>query len=1013
MKPSRDWQDLATLQINRLPPRARFTATGSASAELSLNGQWAFYHVTRPDYAPAELPDPAFDDSKWDRLPVPSMWQMHGYGHPHYTNVKYPFPVDPPHIPTDNPTGCYRHRFTLPDGWEKRRLTLRFDGVDSAFHVWLNGKFLGYSQVSRMPAEFDVTDYVKPGENLLAVRVYQWCDGTYLEDQDMWWLSGIYRDVTLLADPVDRIYDFGVRTDLDDSYRDAVLRISGNTEGKVTAVRVTLLDPAGAPVGSPTEAAVSGDRFEVAIDVKDPAKWTAETPTLYTAVLEPLDASGQVTQTIRQPVGFRRIEIRNGMMLVNGRKIYLRGVNRHEWHPLRGRALQREDHEADVLLMKRHNINCVRTSHYPPNPYFLDLCDRHGLYVIDEADHEAHGMSHLGDRRFELATDPAWRESHLDRMRRMVMRDRNHPSIIIWSLGNESPFGPNIKAMADLAREIDPTRIIHYEHDRKLLASDVISPMYVTREVCELIGRGEEAWLNEHPDDFNLTPEQYRDKPFMMCEYAHAMGNGPGGLQDYWDTFYQYDRLHGGCVWEWIDHGIARLDKDGNVIDYLYGGDFGDEPNDGNFVCDGLLFPDRTPSPGLIEYKKVIEPVWVRPVEHKPGSFTLINRYIHTDISHLRITWRHERDGTLIASGELPTPNLGPGEETRISVPVEAGSGGVLTVSLSLAQDTTWAKAGHEIAWGQAVLPEAPAPAPKPAAASQEVQLVEQGHVLELKVGTTTLRIDRTDGNILSLTAGGKPLIQGGPILNLWRAPIDNERVNSGWRQCKQWEDACLSLMQTRTDEVRVKHVGGGCVITTVARLGTPTKDYGIDFTRTLSVLPDGTIEVHVDGKFNRWWPKDLTPPRIGLKLDLPRELSVVDWLGRGPHESYIDSRSSARLGRFKATVEEMITPYVFPQEYGNRADTRRLIVTDPSGARGLTVQPLEIETFHFSLHPFDLMDLTRARHRSELKRADHLSLYLDLYTRGLGSASCGPGLPAQYAVPVEDFTFGFRFAVK
>ncbi len=1008
--PSRDWQDLTVLHRNRLPARARFTAEpGGLSAEMSLNGQWAFYHVTRPDYAPSKMHEPTFDDSQWDRLPVPSLWQLHGYGHPHYTNWKYPFLIDPPHIPTDNATGCYRRRFTLPDGWEKRQLTLRFDGVDSAFHVWLNGKFVGYSQVSRMPSEFDVTELAQPGENVLAVRVYQWCDGTYLEDQDMWWLSGIFRDVTLLADPADRIVDLAVRTDLDDQYTDAVLRISGDTAGSVQTVRVTLLDPSGKAVGNPAEARIADNRFDLAMEVANPAKWTAETPTLYTAVIEAVGVDGKSTQTIRQRVGFRRVEVRDGKILVNGRKIMLRGVNRHEWHPVRGRALHPEDHLADVLLMKRHNLNCVRTAHYPPHPYFLELCDIHGLYVIDEADHETHGMQGLPERRDELAKDPAWREAHLDRMRRMVMRDRNHPSIIMWSLGNEAAFGPNNKAMADLARELDPTRLIHFEQDRRLEVSDVLPPMYAEYERCEQAGRGE-AWLDPNPHHFQITAEQMARTPFFLCEYAHAMGNGPGGLQDYWDIFYKYDRLHGGCVWEWIDHGIARFDADGNLLDYAYGGDFGDEPNDSNFVCDGLLFPDRSPSPGLLEYKKVIEPVWVRPVDGQPGHFTLINKHNHADLSHLKILWRQELDGREIASGELPTPHTPPEQASQIVVPVAPG-GGVVTVSLVLAADTTWASAGHEIAWGQAVLPDTPKPAAPVRKSAGQIQRSEQGHLLKLQSGDVTLQMDRTDGNIVSYVANDRPLVLGGPTLNLWRAPIDNERFSAGWKHGKLWQENYLHLMQTRIDEVRIETGNNGaCVITTVARLGVPTRDYAIDFTRTITFYGDGSVEWLIDGKFNQYWPAELTPPRLGCKLDLPLELFAVDWLGRGPHESYIDSRSAARLGRFRSTVDEMIVPYVYPQEYGNRADTQRLTVRNPSNdSSGFTVLPVGMETFNFSLHPFDLMDLTRATHRSELKRADRLSLYLDLYTRGLGSSSCGIQFPQKYAVPVEDFTFGFR----
>ncbi len=1012
--PAEDWKDLGTQQVNRLPARARFAAwpagtdaavvASSASPwTLSLNGTWAFRCVARPGYAPPDLADPACDDAAWDRLPVPALWQLHGHGRPHYTNVPYPFPVDPPRVPSDNPTGCYRHRFTAPDAWGDLRVTLRFDGVDAAFHVWVNGHFVGYSQGSRLPSEFDVTALLQPGENLLAVRVYQWCDGTYLEDQDMWWLSGIFRDVTLLAEPRDGVGDLTVRTELDDRGEEAALHVSGSTRGRVDAVRVSL-------DGHSAQATVRDGRFAAVVRLSRPALWTAETPHLYTALIEPLDSQGAATQVIPQRVGFRRVEVRDGRLLVNGRKIMLRGVNRHEWHPRRGRALTPQDMLDDVLLMKRHNLNTVRTSHYPPHPHFLDLCDEHGLYVIDECDHEAHGMGMLGPtRRHELATDPAWRDAHLDRMRRMVQRDRNHPSVIIWSLGNESPYGPNIRAMADLARQLDPTRPIHYEGDRKLDCADLLSPMYAEYDRVAAVGRGEPI-TDPNPDGFNLTVEQYGRTPFILCEYAHAMGNGPGGLQDYWDIFYAHDRLHGGCVWEWIDHGIARLDPQGNLIDYAYGGDFGDQPNDSNFVCDGLLLPDRTPSPGLLEYKKVIEPVWVRPVAGKLGTFTLTNKHNHADLSHLAIRWRQERDGEEVAAGTLPTPALPPEASATLVVPCAPG-GGVVTVSLVLAQDASWAAAGHEVAWGQVELPASP-PVAAARPAARELALRHDGHVLHLTAGDDAIDIDRTDGTILAWRRGGRSLVLAGPRLNLWRAPIDNERHSQGRQIGQLWASRHLHLMQTRIDAVGIEQPDARtCVITATARHGAPVHDHAIDFTRTLTVRGDGSIEVRVVGRFNEHWPAELTPPRLGLALDLPLQLTCADWLGRGPHESYIDSRSAARLGRFRAGVDDMIVPYVYPQEYGNRSDTRRLALTDPAAGRGLTIQPVGRDTFNFSVHPFALDALAAATHRSQLPRADHLCLYLDLHTRGLGSSSCGIRFPQRYTVPVAPFDFAFRLA--
>ena len=1022
-----DWNDLQTLHVNRLPARARFSAWPAEGDlplgrdavspwEMSLNGVWAFHYVDRPGHAPADMAEREYDDAGWKPLPVPSMWQLHGYGRPHYTNAVYPFPADPPRIPTENPTGCYRRRFTLADSLvqdEGRRLTLRFDGVDAAFHVWLNGRFVGYSQVSRMPSEFDVTDLVEPGENVLAVRVYQWCDGTYLEDQDMWWLSGIFRDVTLMSSPKDAVEDLAIQTELDERNVDAVLRVGGRTRGNVAGVRVTVLSPFGETVSEAVPGSVEDGTFEVAVAVAHPLKWTAEMPHLYTAVVEPLDDLGQVTSRIPQRVGFRRVEIREGRLLINGRKIMMRGVNRHEWHPRRGRALNREDMLTDVLLMKQHNINTVRTAHYPPHPYFLDLCDEYGLYVIDEADQEAHGMELLGEPAMhQLARDPAWRAAHLDRIERLVMRDRNHPSVIIWSMGNESPYGSNIKAMADLAREMDPTRLIHYEGDRRLECTDLLPPMYTGYRHVEAVGRGE-RFNDDNPWGFDLTVDQYGRLPFILCEYAHAMGNGPGGLQDYWDLFYRYDRLHGGCVWEWIDHGIARLDEEGNVVDHAYGGDFGDEPNDGNFVCDGLLLPDRTPSPGLFEYKKVIEPVWVRPIDGRPGHFTITNKHDHADTRHLAIRWRQEREEGEVAAGELSMPTLAPDEQAEISVPIWPG-GGVVTVSVALAHDCSWASAGHEVAWGQCEVAALAPGKPEVPTVGSPLRVTEAAHVLRAVAGDGEVRIDRTDGAICGWHRDGRALLISGPSLNLWRAPIDNERHSAGKKIGQLWAQRHVRLMKDSIDSVQVEQpTDDTCRITVVGRHGAPVHNDQIEWTSTTTLRGDGSIEFRMVGRFNECWPAELSPPRIGVQLKLPLNLGGVDWFGRGPHESYLDSKSSARRGRFRDSAEGMIVPYVYPQEYGNRSDTRRVTVFDPGSDDALTIRAIGNDVFNFSLHPFALANLTQAAHRRELRRADHLSLYLDHRVRGLGSASCGLGLPDAYAVPVEPFEFGFVFTPR
>ncbi|MEJ2748903.1 MAG: glycoside hydrolase family 2 TIM barrel-domain containing protein, partial [Anaerolineae bacterium] len=598
-----DWENPQILQRHRLPSRARFapypdepTALSGAGSpwEISLNGLWRFHYALSPIEAPQNFADAAYDDGDWAQMPVPGHWQLNGYGAPQYTNVIYPFVIDPPRVPSENPTGSYRRRFYLPADWSDRRHILRFDGVDSAFEVYVNGRFAGFSKGSRMAAEFDVTDTVRAGENLLAVRVYQWNDGSYLEDQDMWWLSGIFRDVTLLSTLPLALWDMAVDPGLADDGRSASLTVCAIVQTGSTMrprLEMKLLDGnrnevKGVAAGSEIEARTETAELVLTADVAAPHLWSADDPYLYTLLLTLRDDMGAVVAVVPQKIGFRRVEVQGARLLVNGTAVKLRGVNRHEHHPDYGRALPYATMLEDVLLMKRHNINTVRTSHYPPHPHFLDLCDAYGLYVIDEADLECHGLRHVA-RPFFLSDDSDWRDAYVDRMVRLVERDKNHACVILWSLGNESGFGANHEAMAAWLREHYPDFLIHYEGDRFGKVSDVISQMYTAVPEVIAFGQGEGPVGRRTSWSEPVPLAVYADKPFFLCEYAHAMGNGPGGLTGYWDAFWQYDRLLGGCVWEWIDHGIRTTTEDGRSY-FGYGGDFGDQPHDDNFVCDGL-----------------------------------------------------------------------------------------------------------------------------------------------------------------------------------------------------------------------------------------------------------------------------------------------------------------------------------------------------------------------------------------------------------------------------------------
>ncbi|MFI1398058.1 glycoside hydrolase family 2 TIM barrel-domain containing protein [Streptomyces sp. NPDC020681] len=916
----------------RLAPRASFASDAQA---VPLDGDWRFRAAPGLGALTPGFEDPGFDDSGWDTLPVPSCWQQHSIGSPAYTNVTYPFPVDPPRVPDENPTGEYRREFTLPDAWPDGRGVLRFEGVDSCFAVWLNGTPLGDGKGSRLPTEFDVTDVLRPGRNVLAVRVHQWSAGSYLEDQDMWWLSGIFRSVRLLARPAAGLDDLFVHADYDHTTGEGILSVE--TSGAAARLHVPELGITDADPAGPHR--ISGA-----------VPWTAEQPRLYEAEL--------VTpgERVRLRIGFRRVAVEDGLLKVNGRRILLRGVNRHEWDPETGRTLSYETMLRDVLLMKQHNINAVRTSHYPPSSEFLELCDEFGLWVVDECDLETHGFELTGWRGNPSA-DPAWQDACLDRMSRVVERDKNHPSVIMWSLGNESGTGENLAAMSAWARTRDPGRPIHYEGDWDSGYVDVYSRMYADHAETELIGRREEP-VTEDPS----LDAHRRALPFILCEYAHAMGNGPGGLSEYQRLFETYPRLQGGFVWEWIDHGIARRTADGRRF-FAYGGDFGEPVHDGNFVADGLVFPDRTPSPGLAEYKKVVEPVRIT-VDAAARTITVRNGHDFRDTAHLAFRWRVEDT----AGGDLDVPVLPPGESAVLTWPeVPAGDGGErwLTVCAELAKDEPWAEAGHEIAWGQAAVDGARVPRKRP------VSAVRRGTRLELGPGV----FDTVTGRLVRVG----DLELEGPRLDLWRAPTDNDEL--GLRLADQWR--ALGLHRLTTKVLSVEPAGDGLTVT------TRTAAAGTDAAMTATWRWTGDAErlrLDLTTAPAGEWPVPL--PRLGIRLSLPGSISAVDWYGRGPGEAYRDTTAAARVGRHRLTVDAMQTPYVRPQENGNRREVREARLTGDGGGLIVTGEP----HIDLTVRRWTSEDLDAARHTAELTPRDRVFVNIDAGHHGIGTASCGPG---------------------
>jgi beta-galactosidase/evolved beta-galactosidase subunit alpha len=1030
-----DWIDPQVVSRNRLEPHTdivpypdRETACDGDRAATSwfrsLNGRWDFDLAPTPEHASADFADPGFDAGDWDDIEVPISWQAAGHGAPHYTNVIYPFPVDPPHVPTENPTGRYRRTFHVDDEWNGRQIRLRFEGVDSAFHLWMNGERVGYSEGARLPAEFDVTDHVEPGENTIALRVYKWTNGSYLEDQDMWWLSGVFREVYAYAVPETHVADVDVRTELDDDHADARLAaaVDVTNDGPYAETRIvtaTLRGPDGVAVAEledtvrvpPDETAT----VDLATTVTDPQKWTAETPTCYDLTIE-LGADGDRTEVIAETVGFREVAIEDGQFRVNGEAVTVRGVNRHDFHPDRGRHVPIGAMREDLELMKRHNVNAVRTAHYPNDSRFYDFCDEYGLYVIDETDIECHGLEEA-DETPHLSDAGEWEETYLDRMARMVERDKNHPSVVVWSLGNESDFGSNHVAMAEDTRARDPTRPIHYEPDTDQEVSDIVGPMYPSWEQLE-------AWAAE--DDY--------DHPVIMCEYAHAMGNGPGSLSEYWEMIYDNDRLQGGFIWDWLDQGLRRTTDDGEEL-FAYGGDFGDEPNDANFNINGLVLPDRTPSPGLTEYKKVIEPVTLAAENLERGTVVVENRHDFRDLDHLTMTWSVEADGDVVDGGTLELPDPAAGDSESVTVPLHdsarSDAESLLTIELSLATGTAWADAGHTVATGQFKLPESGEPAlPTRDGGPLTCEQTEAG--IAVTSPDFELVFDDTHGVIESLTFQGTDLIADGPRVDLWRAPTDNDRGlpldgtllsrltelsekgatlkpgqfrTIGFAQL--WREHGLDALQLRIDNVSHESVMASdtdCVeIMVEGRLAPPVVDHGFAVEQTYAVHGEGRVVI--DTRLEPEGDLSVLPslPRVGLDLTLPGDFETVTWYGRGPGESYADSKQSSLLGRYERDVTELHTPYVRPQANGTRTDVRWATFTD---GRGVGLQVTGDSSLDLTAHRYTTDDLEAADHDHELPERDEISVSLDHAHCGLGTGSCGPATLEQHRIAPNTFEF-------
>ncbi len=999
-----DWENPEMIGRNKEPGHATMMVYPDAASARKgvrdespyfklLNGRWKFHWVPKPVLRPVDFYRPSHDVSHWDDIPVPSNMEIEGYGIPHYTNIIYPFEKNPPYIRHDNnPVGSYRHTFTVPNGWDGRQVFLHFAGVESAMYVWLNGEDVGYSQGSRTPAEFNVTGHLKPGDNVLAVEVYRFSDGSYLEDQDFWRLSGIFRDVFLWSAPPQHIRDFRVTTPLDAQYRDAELRIEAQVRNyaggpEETAMEAQLLDPEGAVIAtvnaSRSIGAGSEVRLDLSADIANPKKWSAEEPTLYQLLLTLRDGSGSVLEVIPAKVGFRQVEIKGGQMLVNGKAIYIKGVNRHEHDPDLGHVPTVEMMMKDILLMKRHNINAVRTSHYPHDPHFYALCDEYGLYVFDEANIESHGIGYHPDET--LANKPEWERAHLDRIQSVVERDKNHPSVIVWSMGNEAGDGVNFVKASDWIRRRDPTRPVHYEQAKEKPHVDIVSPMYA--RIPEVI-----EYAQKNPD-----------RPMILCEYAHAMGNSVGNLQDYWDAFEKYPALQGGHIWDWVDQGLRHQTGQG-VEFWAYGGDFGDKPNDDNFCANGLVQPDRLPNPHLNEVKKVYQYVKVTPEDLAAARLKVRNKYDFTDLGFLDATWELSENGAVIQQGELPRLTTAPGVEETVTVALKQpqtnpGSEYFLTVKFALAADLPWADKGHVVAWDQMAMPWRVPAAPKlDVAGMPALNVNETPEAITVTGEGFDVRISKKTGLIESFRSGGKELLTRPVAPNFWRAPTDNDEGNNAPTRLSVWKQAGPDR---EVESVSARAVSSK-VVRVTAQMILPAG--ASPYTATYEIYGSGDVVVKAEYRPRMDLPE---LPRFGMQMGIPGEFSQMSWYGRGPHESYWDRKTGAPVGVYSGPVDQQFHLYVRPQETGNKTDVRWVAMTNPAGAGLLAVGA---PVLNVSAWPFTMDQLEAATHTHDLARSKDITLNVDYRQTGVGGDNSWGARPhEQYTLISEPYSYSFR----
>lgn len=982
------------LKQRALPADVRFDVNPATERRITLDGTWKFLFSKNNDLCPKDFHKPGFSTRKWSKIEVPGSWELQGFDAPIYTDTRYPFPPNPPYVPADyNPVGAYIREFTVPAGWEGMDVFLDFEGVESAYYVWVNGELAGYAEDSRLPSHFNITKLLKKGNNRLAVKVFRYSDGSYLEGQDYWKYSGIERSVYLYARPQSRVKDFRMTAELINNYKDGELKLdvflhqpkAGETVEVKVMDRDKVIYDRKKSITSATDTLFTQQQV-----FTNARAWNAETPNTYTLVVSTFDAQGKPQESFTHLFGFRTVEMMNGMQMINGQAVLFKGVNRHEHDPHKGRTISVASMIHDIQLMKQFNLNGVRNCHYPNNYAWYELCTEFGLYMVDEANIENHGMMFHKDET--LANYPDWEVPFMQRMSRMIARDRNYSAIVTWSMGNESGYGKHFETLYDYTKKIDPTRPVQYEGGGYNSKSDIYCPMYAR------------IWrLRQHVN-------QRDARPMILCEYAHAMGNSVGNFQDYWDLIYKYDQLQGGFIWDWVDQTFAIKDENQRNI-WAFGGDMGfvGVVNDSNFCANGLIAADRTPHPHIYEVKKVLQYIHFEPLAFTPNKIKVTNWHDFIGLEGYTLRWAVECDGKTVQNGEMDFPKIAPKNSANIELPLKAlpadGKEYFLTLRAFTKHEAPLVPKGHEVAIEQWELPSVPS--------AKTVQPVEgtltvdhNNETLTVKGNNFQVAFSTRNGEMTELNYTGKNLIKEGLQPNFWRPLTDNDIPNGHLIRCSTWRNAGRDA---KLQNIEVAEAGQTATVTATYRM----EEQDADLQTLYTITPDGKVQVTMHFTPGK---KPLSEmPRLGMRMILPAEYEMMTWLGRGPQETYADRKTGALIGLYNATVWEQFHPYVRAQETANHCDVRWVALRNAAGEGMLVVgeEPLSVSAWNFPMEDIEYRpSQMERRHGGSIQKKDMIWLNIDHKQMGVGGDNTwGAQVHPEYTITPHEWKYSFTLA--